>query len=85
MMYIKMNKNNYRPASKTESSLDFKKVNLIENEFRFTINDSSLNGSAKLKSVDSETQTDFDYIELGINKLIMFIQIHLLFDHHLVN
>ena len=73
-----MNKSNYRPASKTESSLDFKKVHLIENEFRFTINDSSINayinGSAKSKSVDIGTQTDVDHIEYSINKLIMFMQ-----------
>jgi hypothetical protein len=69
-----MNKSNYRPASKTESSLDFKKVNLLENEFRFTINDSSINGSAKSKSVDIGTQTDVDHIEYTINKLIMFMQ-----------
>jgi hypothetical protein len=73
-----MNKNNYRPASRTESSLDFKKVRLIDNEFRFTINDSSINsyvnGSAKSKSVDIGTQTDVDHIEYSINKLIMFMQ-----------
>jgi hypothetical protein len=73
-----MNKINYRPASKTESSLDFKKVRLIDNEFRFTINDSSINsyvnGSAKSKSVDIGTQTDVDHIEYSINKLIMFMQ-----------
>ena len=73
-MQNQMNKSNYRPASKTESSLDFKKVNLLENEFRFTINDSSINGSAKSKSVDIGTQTDVDHIEYTINKLIMFMQ-----------
>jgi len=69
-----MNKSNYRPASKTESSLDFKKVHLLENEFRFTINDSSINGSVKSKSIDIGTQTDVDHIEYTINKLIMFMQ-----------
>ena len=69
-----MNKSNYRPASKTESSLDFKKVHLLENEFRFTINDSSINGSVKSKTIDIGTQTDVDHIEYTINKLIMFMQ-----------
>ena len=85
-----MNKNNYRPTSKTESSLDFRKVNLLDdvvetlvikkhNDKKFTniyseLDNHIINGSPKSYSVDISTQTDFDYIEYCINKLIMFMQ-----------
>jgi len=72
-----MNKSNYRPASKTESSLDFKRHPLID-DYRYVINDSiingSVNGSSKSKSIDVSTQTDSDHIEYSLNKLIMFMQ-----------
>ena len=72
-----MNKNNYRPSSKTESSIDFKRHPLIV-DYRYIINDSiingSINGSAKIKLVEIGTQTECDYIEYSINKLIMFMQ-----------
>ena len=72
-----MNKSNYRPASKTESSLDFKSHPLI-NEYRYIINDpiinGSINGSAKIKLVEIGTQTECDYTEYILNKLIMFMQ-----------
>ena len=72
-----MNKSNYRPASKTESSLDFKRHPLID-DYRYVINDSiingSVNGSSKSKLVDVSTQTDSDHIEYSLNKLIMFMQ-----------
>jgi hypothetical protein len=72
-----MNKNNYRPTSKTESSIDFKGHPLID-DYRYIINDSIINGSvnvsSKSQSVDISTQTDFDFIEYSINKLIMFMQ-----------
>ena len=69
-----MNKSNYRPTSKTESSLDFKNVHLLE-DYRFIINDPIINGSPKIKTNEIGTQTDFnsDRSELIINKLIMFM------------
>jgi len=69
-----MNKSNYRPTSKTESSLDFKNIHLLE-DYRFIINDTIINGSPKIKTNEISTQTDFnsDRSELIINKLIMFM------------
>ena len=85
-----MNKNYYRPSSKTESSLDFKESRLLDDlveaiEIKQNnkkirpyiyhhLENDIINGSAKIKSVDISTQTDFDYIEYSINKLIMFMQ-----------
>jgi hypothetical protein len=74
-----MNKNNYRPASKTESSLDFKKVHLLDDTNNIYIyprwDHHEITGSSKSKSIDIGTQTDFNFdrSELIINKLIMFM------------
>ena len=85
-----MNKSNYRPTSKTESSLDFRKVHLLDDvvetlvikkhdDKKFTniylqSDDHIINESAKSNSVTIGTQTDFDYIDYSLNKLIMFMQ-----------